>query len=181
MRKHVFPKAYADRVMRMRVPSGFLLAASFGLLAAPTMESWVAGMGLAVPGLLLRAWAAGHLRKNQNLTVGGPYAWTRNPLYLGTLLAALGLAVSARSWAILAVTVAVFVLVYLPVIEQEEQHLVKIFPGYREYAERVPLLWPAVPKVAGVGEFDFGLYVRNQEWKALTAYLLGMGYLYWKI
>lgn len=180
MRKHLFPKPYADFVMRMRVPSGFLLAVCFGLLSSPTWTSLALGPLLAVPGLALRGWAAGHLRKNQDLADGGPYAWTRNPLYLGTLLVALGLAVAARSWIIFGVTVAVFTLVYIPVIEQEEQHLVKPFAGYREYAERVPLLWPAFPEQAGRGRFEGAVYLKNQEWKALLAYLLGMGYLFWK-
>ena len=181
MRKHWFPKPYADFVMRMRVPSGFLLGISFGLLAAPTPMSLLYGPLLAFPGLALRGWAAGHLKKNQDLADGGPYAWTRNPLYLGTLLVALGLALAAQSWIVFAVTVAVFGLVYLPVIEQEEQHLLKIFPRYREYAERVPLLWPKIPESSGTGDFDINIYLKNEEWKATAAYMIGMGYLVWKV
>ena len=179
MRKHRFPKPYADFVMRMRVPSGFLLGLCFGLLATPTRESILYGTLLALPGLGIRAWAAGHLKKNQDLASGGPYAWTRNPLYLGTLFTALGLAVAARSWTVFLVTLLVFALVYLPVIEQEEQHLLKLFPGYRIYAERVPLLRPKVPLQPGEGYFDPAMYLKNQEWKAGLAFLLGMGYLLW--
>lgn len=181
MRKHVFPKPYADFVMRMRVPSGFLLGICFGLLARPSLQSILLGPLVAVPGLALRAWAAGHLKKNQDLADGGPYAWTRNPLYLGTLLIALGLSVASRSWVVFTVTVAVFALVYLPVIEQEEQHLLKLFAGYREYAERVPLLWPKPPSSPGKGAFDANTYLKNEEWKALAAYAIGMGYLIWKM
>lgn len=181
MRKHWFPKPYADFVMRMRVPSGFLLGICFGLLAAPTPMSLLYGPLLAFPGLALRGWAAGHLKKNQDLADGGPYAWTRNPLYLGTLLVALGLALAAQSGVVLALTVAVFALVYLPVIEQEEQHLLKIFPSYREYADRVPLLWPSLPKSEGPGDFDIHVYLKNEEWKATAAYMIGMGYLVWKV
>lgn len=167
--------------MRMRVPSGFLLAICFGLLAAPSRDSMLAGVAAALPGLALRAWAAGHLKKNQHLASGGPYAWTRNPLYLGTLLTALGLAVAARSWVVFGVTVAVFTLVYLPVIEQEEQHLLKLFEGYRAYAERVPLLWPRVPREASGESFEPAVYWKNEEWKAALAYLAGMAYLLWKL
>jgi len=181
MRKHWFPKPYADAVMRMRVPSGFVLAICFGLLATPTPESILYGPLLAFPGLAIRAWAAGHLKKNQDLADGGPYAYTRNPLYLGTLLVALGLAVAASSWTVFLVTIAVFSLVYLPVIEQEEQHLLKLFDGYQAYAERVPLLWPSLPKTQGHGEFDIHLYFKNEEWKATAAYMIGMGYLFWKM
>ncbi len=181
MRKYWFPKAYADLVMRLRVPSGFLLGISFGLLAHPDLNFWLLGALLSLPGLAIRAWAAGHLKKNQDLADSGPYAWTRNPLYLGTLLTALGLAVSARSWEVFLITLAVFLLVYLPVIEQEEQHLLKLFPGYAAYAARVPILLPKLPSQPGTGRFDASMYWKNQEWKAGLAYLLGMGYLLWKM
>ncbi len=180
LRKHWFPKPYADRVMRLRVPSGFLLALAFAYFAQPSLASLPAGAFLGLAGLALRAWAAGHLAKNQQLSTGGPYAWTRNPLYLGTFLTALGLAWSAQSWLVFTVVVAVFVLVYLPVMEQEEQHLVKLFAGYRDYAERVPLLWPRVPTSPGTGAFTLARYRKNQEWKASLAWLLGMAYLLWK-
>lgn len=180
MRKHWFPKPYADAVMRLRVPSGFLLGISFGLLAQPTWQSLLWGFAAALPGLGLRAWAAGFLAKNRELATGGPYAWTRNPLYLGTLVVALGLALAARSWVVFGVAVAVFTLVYIPVIEQEEQHLVKLFEGYSAYAARVPLLFPAIPKEGGNGGFRWSQYLKNQEWKALCAFLLGMGYLAWR-
>ena len=180
MRKHRFPKPYADFVMRMRVPSGFLLGLCFGLLATPTRESILYGTLFALPGLGIRAWAAGHLKKNQDLASGGPYAWTRNPLYLGTLLTALGLAIAALSWTVFLAVLLVFAFVYLPVIEQEEQHLIKLFPGYSAYAERVPLLWPRPPVSAGEGYFEPAMYLKNQEWKAGLAFLIGMGYLLWK-
>lgn len=167
--------------MRMRVPSGFLLAVCFGLLSRPDPTSMIAGGILCLLGLALRAWAAGHLAKNRELADGGPYAWTRNPLYLGTLVAALGLAVAARSWWILGVTASVFLLVYIPVIEQEEAHLVKLFPGYADYAQRVPLLWPEWPKQRGKSCFSWSQYFHNEEWKAGTAFLAGMGYLLWKM
>ncbi len=176
-----FPKAYADLVMRLRVPSGFLLAFVFGMFARPTPQSLLLSLPLCLGGLALRGWAAGLLRKNMQLTHGGPYAYTRNPLYLGTLLTALGLSVAAQSWLLLGVTVAVFVGVYLPVMEQEEAHLVKIFPAYRNYAEKVPLLWPRFPGLASEQRFDLAQYVRNQEWKAAFAYALGMAYLVWKM
>jgi protein-S-isoprenylcysteine O-methyltransferase Ste14 len=181
VRKHWFPKPYADFVMRMRVPSGFLLAACFAWLAQPTWETWSAGAFVCLCGLAIRAWAAGHLRKNMDLATTGPYAFTRNPLYLGTLIAALGLAVAARSLPILAVTIAVFIFVYLPVIEQEESHLLKLFSGYSAYAARVPLLLPRWPSGPIDGGFSFAQYVRNQEWKAGAAFLIGMGLLAWKM
>lgn len=181
LRPPKFPKPYADFVMRLRVPSGFLLALVFGYFAQPTRDSMLLGALVSICGLALRAWAAGHLTKNQELTVGGPYAYTRNPLYLGTLIAALGLSVAAQSWLLLAVTILVFVAVYLPVMEQEEQHLVKIFPGYRAYAEQVPLLWPKSPQATPTRPFQFAQYLKNQEWKAELAWLIGQAYLLWKM
>jgi protein-S-isoprenylcysteine O-methyltransferase Ste14 len=176
-----FPKPYADFVMRLRVPSGFLLAIVFAYFAQPSRTSLLVGAALSLCGLALRAWAAGHLTKNQELTIGGPYAYTRNPLYLGTLITALGLAAAAQSWLLLAITVLVFVAVYLPVMEQEEQHLVNIFPGYRAYAEEVPLLWPATPKTRPTPKFRFAQFLKNQEWKAELAWLLGQAYLLWRL
>src|SRR5216683_6813897 len=110
----LFPKPYADFVARLRVPSGFLLAAAFVWFAQPSVQSLVYGLPISVAGLMLRAWAAGHLAKNQRLATSGPYAYTRNPLYLGTLLVAAGLVVASRSWTLGILFALVFILVYLP-------------------------------------------------------------------
>jgi len=130
--------------------------------------------------LMIRGWAAGHLAKNQNLAIGGPYAWARNPLYIGTLLVATGLAVAARSPGLAVLFAAVFLLIYLPVIELEEQHLRKIFPEYARYAQRVHRLLPTWPNGKTTQRFDFSLYMRNQEYQALTGFLVGTVFLLWK-
>ncbi len=98
-RRYWFWKPYADCVARLRVPSGFVLLAAFAYLSAPDAKSLTYGLPVAVLGLLLRAWAAGHLAKNEQLAQGGPYAHVRNPLYLGTLLVAAGLAIASQSLA----------------------------------------------------------------------------------
>ena len=108
--------------------------------------SLAVGLPVSACGLALRAWAAGHLAKDQRLATSGPYAFTRNPLYLGTLITALGLAAAARSIGLALLFTALFVLVYLPAIELEEQHLAEILAGYAEFAARVPLLIPRWPK-----------------------------------
>src|SRR4051795_6994030 len=123
----IFSKRYADVVAKLRVPGGFLMAAAFAWLASPTQCSLVAGIPVSAAGLALRAWAAGHLAKNQELAISGPYAYIRNPLYLGTLCVAAGLVIAARRWELLVLFAAVFGLVYLPVIELEEQHLRSLF------------------------------------------------------
>ncbi|HXC64947.1 MAG TPA: methyltransferase, partial [bacterium] len=93
----LFPKPYADTVARLRVPSGFLLVAVFAWFSQPTAQWLAVGVPISLAGLALRAWAAGCLAKNQQLATGGPYAHTRNPLYLGTLLVAAGLVIASHS------------------------------------------------------------------------------------
>jgi protein-S-isoprenylcysteine O-methyltransferase Ste14 len=179
-RRHRFPKPYADAVARLRVPSGFVLVAAFILLSDPTRRSIAFGLPVALLGLLLRGWAAGHLAKNERLATGGPYAWVRNPLYLGTLLVAAGFALASRSPLLAAVFAAVFALVYLPVIELEEQHLRTLFPKYSEYADRVPMLWPRFRAPESALPFRWSLYWRNQEYQAMAGFLAGVGLLAWK-
>lgn len=177
MRRHWFPKAYADVVARLRVPAGFFLLAAFGWFSRPDLTSLLWGIPVSILGLALRAWAAGHLAKNQRLAQSGPYAASRNPLYLGTLITALGLAAAGSSMALAAIFIVVFLLVYLPAIELEEQHLIAILPGYREFAARVPLLLPRWPGVWGPDSFSFTLYRKNQEYQALMGWLVGIAWL----
>ena len=122
-----FPKPYADIVARLRVPSGFLIVLVFGWFSSPTALSLEIGLPISLVGLALRAWAAGCLAKNQELAIAGPYAYTRNPLYLGTLVVAAGLSIAARSPGLGILFAAVFVFVYLPVIQNESEHLHHLF------------------------------------------------------
>jgi protein-S-isoprenylcysteine O-methyltransferase Ste14 len=176
-RRHWFPKPYADAVARLRVPAGFVMLAAFAWFSHPTGGTLLVGIPLSLCGLALRAWAAGHLAKNQRLAQSGPYAATRNPLYLGTLITALGLAAAGNSAGLALLFVAIFLLVYLPAIELEEQHLTAILPGYREFAARVPLLWPRWPRTWGPDGFSTALYLRNQEYQALAGWLAGVAWL----
>ena len=181
MRRYRFPKRYADQVARIRVPSGFLLVLAFGWLSQPSRGSLLAGLPVSLAGLALRAWAAGHLAKNQQLARFGPYAHTRNPLYIGTLLVAAGLVMAGRSVALAVIFALVFVLVYLPVIELEEQHLRNLFPAYEEFAAHVPALFPRFSPAALGGKFQAALYVRNREYQALLGWLLGAAFLIGKL
>ena len=176
-RRHWFPKPYADRVARLRVTAGFLMVAAFAVFSRPTASSLTLGLPLSLLGLALRAWAAGHLAKNQRLAISGPYACTRNPLYLGTLLTALGLAAAGDSAGLALLFGLLFLLVYLPAIELEEQHLTAILPTYRSYAARVPLLLPRWPDGLGPDDFSFALYKKNREYQALLGWLLGAAWL----
>lgn len=178
-RRYWFPKPYADAVAKLRVVSGFLLVGLFVWLSQPSFGSLAVGAAISAVGLFIRGWAAGHLAKNEQLALTGPYAYVRNPLYLGTLIVAAGLVAAAQRPVLALVFAAVFILIYLPVIEQEEQHLRKLFPRYADYASRVPLLLPRLTPVSR-GRFRRDLYMRNQEYQALLGFLAGIGILAWK-
>lgn len=175
-----FPKGYADTVARLRVPLGFALLAAFGWLAQPTLRSILWGVPIAGVGLWLRGWAAGHLEKNQKLVESGPYAWVRNPLYVGSFITALGLAFAAKRPLLAWLFFLFFYFVYLPVVQLEEQHLRKLFANFDDYARRVRMFWPTLPKDEDELEFRWELYRRNEEYRALLAFLIAVAFLFWK-
>jgi protein-S-isoprenylcysteine O-methyltransferase Ste14 len=129
---------------------------------------------------VLRAWAAGHLAKNQQLTTGGPYAYVRNPLYIGTLVVAAGLAVACRSLGLAILFALVFLFIYLPVIMLEEQHLGELFPEFERYAQSVPAFIPFGKRSAAGTNFSWALYRKNQEYQALLGFVAGMAWLIWR-
>ncbi|MGH9601296.1 MAG: methyltransferase family protein, partial [Terriglobales bacterium] len=137
-------------------------------LAQPSWISIAAGSVVALPGLWLRAVASGHVHKDTELATTGPYAYTRNPLYVGSLVLAAGFAAAARSpWVVLLMLV-MFVGVYLPVIRSEEEYLRRIFPEFEEYARRVPRLAPRLSAETGAqGNFSWELYRRHREYNAV--------------
>lgn len=180
-------KRYAEWAARLRVPSGFLLLAVYAYFSRPAPFRLAAGALIALAGLALRACAAGHLEKNLRLATSGPYAYTRNPLYLGSALVAAGFTVAGGAWWLGALFAAYLVLVYLPVVAEEEAHLAKLFPEFRAYAAAVPRFWlRARPYREAGGEsshmlFRWSLYRRNQEYNALLGYLFGIGLLIGKL
>jgi protein-S-isoprenylcysteine O-methyltransferase Ste14 len=176
-----FPKPYADAVAKLRVPSGFVLVAAFLWFSQPDGWSLAAGLPLSALGLALRTWAAGHLEKNLSLTESGPYTRVRNPLYIGTLTVAAGLAIAARRWELGLLFAAVFLLVYLPVVELEEQHLRQLFPEFEDYSRRVPRLFPRLGPVQREPKaFRWQVYRRNREYEALAGFLVAAAVLLWK-
>jgi protein-S-isoprenylcysteine O-methyltransferase Ste14 len=178
MPSYWFPKPYADWVARLRVPSGFLLVVTFAVFSEPDAGSFAIGVPLSLLGLALRGWASGHLLKDRRLAESGPYAFTRNPLYLGTLLVACGLVIAGRSVTLAIVFASVFLLVYLPVIELEEQHLSDLFATYEDYARRVPkLIGLRRGAPQSTGRFDFKTYLANREYQALLGFVVGLGFL----
>src|SRR5215468_8575855 len=136
-------------MQRWRVPLGFACAALFLFFAQPTVGTLIVGAAVALPGLALRAWASGHLRKDEALATSGPYAYTRNPLYLGSAFLAAGFLVAGRSWiggALVAVYFAVF---YYAVVRSEESDIRERFGAtFDEYARRVPLFFPRLTRAA---------------------------------
>ena len=171
---------YSRIARRIRVPLGFVLAVLYFWLARPTWRFLALGAILIVPGLLIRALASGHVRKNEALATSGPYAYTRNPLYLGSLLIGIGFAVAARSWWVGLVLVIMFFAIYLPVIRDEEAFLRQKFPEFDEYSRSVPRMLPRMsPRIAPrsgadetAGGFSFDLYLKHREYNALIGSVL---------
>lgn len=164
------PGGWSRIARRIRVPLGFVFAAFFLWLARPTGLFLMLSLILVFPGLWLRGYASGYVKKNAEVTMTGPYAYTRNPLYLGSMLIAFGFALAARSaWIALALAV-LFAAIYVPVIRSEEAFLRASFAGYDEYAARVPRLIPRLRPAgaqAGTGGFSGELYRKHREYNAL--------------
>lgn len=152
---------------RIRVPLGFALAAVYLWRARPSWTSLAAGCVFIAAGLALRAWASGHLRKNTEVTTTGPYAYVRNPLYMGSVILAAGFALAARDEWLWAAMCAFFVAFYFPVILAEEAWLRANFTEYGDYARRVPRLWPRFGAGAAPGRFSRELYLQHREYNAL--------------
>jgi len=122
---------------RIRVPLGFVFAGLFLWLAQPTWKTIALSLLLVVPGVWLRGYAAGYVKKNAEITQTGPYGYTRNPLYLGSMMIAFGFAVASGSWVILVALMAGFLAIYLPTIRSEEAYLREHFAGFDEYMRRL--------------------------------------------
>ncbi len=129
---------------RVRVPLGFVVAAIFLVFARPSWQTLAWSLLLVLPGLWLRGYAAGYVKKNAELTRTGPYAYTRNPLYLGSMGIAAGFAVAAGQLWLGLLLVVMFLAIYVPTILSEETFLRGAFPSFDEYAGKVPRLLPRV-------------------------------------
>jgi protein-S-isoprenylcysteine O-methyltransferase Ste14 len=159
--------SWSSIARRVRVPHGFGFAILYLWLAKPNLTSVLAGAVLVIPGLVIRALASGYLQKNEQLATGGPYAHTRNPLYVGSLILSVGFALAARSWWIVAGIVLLFLVIYLPVIRAEEAFLRERFPQFAEYARDVPSLLPRVSRFGKrSGSFSWDLYWKHREYNA---------------
>jgi protein-S-isoprenylcysteine O-methyltransferase Ste14 len=161
-----------NRKIRLRV--GFLFAIAYLVFARPTSGTLLLGLPVAFAGLLVRAWAAGHIVKNEQLTTTGPYAHTRNPLYFGSFLLAAGFALAAH-WSLLLVVIALFVFIYGPTIEQERVDISGRFPeAWADYEAHVPAFAPRLTPWRGQTDaesFSFSRYMRQREWQAGLAFV----------
>ncbi len=173
-------KEYAAWAARWRVPLGFALGFAYLVFSQPTEARLVAGVAVALLGLVVRGWAAGFLDKNQSLATGGPYRYTRNPLYLGSALTGLGMAIAGGSVAIILAFAGLFLLVYGPVMHREEQFLRQKFGAiYDGYSASVPLFLPGRARPDGVsgqagavsgGRFHWARYRKNREYEAALGF-----------
>lgn len=179
--------SYAEWAARARVPLHFVLAAVVLLLARPQPRWLAVGAGLVTVGVLVRAWAAGHLRRGEALTVSGPYAHLRHPLYFGSAIILLGFAAASGRVALGALLAAYFLFLFLPVMRREERNLRGAFPEeYLAFAARVPALLPRLTPARPLGEasaqkFSWQLYLRNQEWKSALGSGAALALLYAKM
>ena len=175
------PRRGGTWFQRWRVPLGFLIAPIFILLAKPRPVTLAIGAAIGLGGLLLRAWASGHLRKNDELATAGPYAYTRNPLYLGSFLIGLGFTVAAGRWILAVLFALLFLGIYVPVMRVESATLERLFGHkYRRYADGVPLFLPRLTRYAGgteVRSFDAALYKRYREYQAAIGFAIALALL----
>jgi protein-S-isoprenylcysteine O-methyltransferase Ste14 len=161
------PSTWSRVARRIRVPLGFVFAVVYVWLARPTKISLITGALVLIPGLVLRGLASGHVQKDKQLTTSGPYAYTRNPLYLGSLMLAAGFAIAARSWWIVAIMLLMFAVIYIPVIAGEERYLRQTFPDYDDYARHVPRMLPRLtPYGSGQSAYSSARYWKHREYQA---------------
>lgn len=166
---------YGRVARRVRVPLGFVFAAVYLWMARPSWASIGAGLVVAALGVWLRSIAAGHVKKNAELTRTGPYAYTRNPLYLGSVIIAVGFGVASQNVWVAAVILGLFLAIYLPVIRSEEEYLRGAFQDFEAYSREVPRLLPRLRAEAQWQQTSFSreLYWKHREYNALVG-TLGM-------
>ncbi|HET9402862.1 MAG TPA: isoprenylcysteine carboxylmethyltransferase family protein [Candidatus Acidoferrales bacterium] len=171
--------ARRNTLARWRVPVGYPLALLCFWFAKPTVLSLCAGAAVSVIGLAIRASAAGHLRKGEGLATSGPYRRTRNPLYFGSAILAVGFAVAAWSWIVLALILAYMLVFYPAVIRREEIELIARYGAeFEEFSRRVPAFWPrATAGGAAGGTFSWRQYKRNREYQAAVGALFALALL----
>jgi protein-S-isoprenylcysteine O-methyltransferase Ste14 len=160
-----------DLIYKWRVRSGLFSAILAIVFARPTMYSLIGGAGITAIGIAIRIWACGYLRKEKELTTSGPYRFTRNPLYLGSLILGISTVVACNSLWVFAIFMANFLIFYPVVVCVERQRMSQLFPEkYNEYSKKVPLFFPTLkpkPSCDSLNPFSWTLYKQNKENRAL--------------
>ena len=158
---------------RRRVALGFAAGAIALWLARPTRSSLALGAAVAIAGEMLRIWAAGHLEKGREVTSSGPYRWMRHPLYAGSTLVGIGLAIGAASWLVAVLVVSYLTITLTAAVATEEAELTRRFgeayPAYRE------------GRSSGLTRrFSFARAMRNREYRAVIGLAATLALLTWK-
>ncbi len=166
-------------LQRIRIPLGFLFATVFLIFSRPTLLTLAVGSVIAIAGLAIRAWASGHIRKASTLAISGPYAYTRNPLYLGSFLMGVGFTIAAGVWWLALIFALLFIGIYLPVMRVETEDIRRIFgEEFDEYERNVPLVVPRFTVWRDTGiKFDRELYLRYREYRAAIGVASAIGVL----
>ena len=169
-------------IQRWRVPLGFVCAFIFIALAKPTPRTLLLGAAVSLVGLATRAWASGHIRKNAELAISGPYAHTRNPLYLGSFLIGLGFTIASGRVVLALLFAALFLGIYFPVMRVEAITLAELFGSkYDSYKRSVPLFFPRLTpyrrEETSAAKFDTSLYLRYREYRAALGFVAAWGLL----
>jgi protein-S-isoprenylcysteine O-methyltransferase Ste14 len=177
-------RAAGNFFVRWRVRLGYPLAIAVLGFSRPTPPSILLGALTGVMGLWVRAYAAGYLHKQEVLTVTGPYAYTRNPLYLGSAILALGTGIASRSWVSALVLIVYFAVFYYVVMRREEKELrLRHGASFEEYTRAVPLFIPRLTAAKlstnAAGSFSFIQYKKNHEWQAAVGFLFLLFILLW--
>ncbi|MDD5543943.1 MAG: methyltransferase [Acidobacteriia bacterium] len=179
---------WADTIARWRVPASFVMALIYFLWARPTWQSLGEGAALAALGLVWRAWASGTIRKDSTLAMSGPYAFSRNPLYFGSFLIVLGFGWAGDRRLLLILLIVFFLILYVPVMKLEENHLERLFGvRFHDYRKKIPLFlpWKRVrAHDSPAAAFNWGQYWGNREYNVLLGFGAAVGLLllikYWR-
>jgi protein-S-isoprenylcysteine O-methyltransferase Ste14 len=166
--------------IRWRVRVGYPVGVAAFWFARPQGKWLLCGVAIAICGLILRGYASGHLRKHKQLAISGPYAFTRNPLYLGSVLLAAGFSVASHSWISTLLLAAYLAIFYPVVIRREQAELTKLYgAAFVEYASQVPAFWPRFsPAVPSTERFSWSLYRQNREYEAAIGLVVAMAILW---
>ena len=166
-------------MQRLRIPVALFLAVSLIVFAKPSLTTLSLGCSLAFLGMCIRAWAAGHIRKDQTLAVSGPYAYTRNPLYFGSFLLGTGFACASGVWWVGVVFIVYYLFVYIPVMQAESVDLTRLFGSdFKTYVASVPMFFPSLStSVRSENHFDWKLYLRHREYQVIVGFVLAVSFL----